>query len=142
MLFSNYISLPNFVSKHNLTTGRVNLSLGIYNNTPILILEHQMGCSAAEIIIREVIDYMGNIYTYNNTTYQSDSLYIIRVGSSAGINKWSNADIDAFDIAVISHQIGMSGADLQSLTGCLNYFEPKMASDAKPILEVFNLIIL
>lgn len=124
--------LPHWLQKNELDQGRVHIAVGLFKGTPIAIVEHEMGCSAAEIIVKEIVfGCMSRSFKTEKANFNSDAKYVLRVGSSAGINKSTATDISAFDLVVVSHQLGMSGADMQSLTGQLNYFDPQMASSAK-----------
>lgn len=65
-------------------------------------------------------------YKTKNKNYNSDSKYIIRVGSCGGINgtlTLKNDQVDVCDVIVSKNNVGLSGCLLQSETGVLNYLE-------------------
>jgi len=122
--------LSNLMMENGANPGRVCVAVGTYKGTPIVAFEHQMGSSGAEILIREMISntVMTNEFKLGATTFKADAKYLIRIGSAAGINCYQTADgkalkspqIEAYDVIVASHQVGISCADYSALTGSLN----------------------
>jgi len=123
--------------------GRVEIATGLYKGTPIVLFEHQMGCPAVEIIMRELLsdECMTQKFILADHVFLSDAKYIIRVGTCAGINHAttpSDETIDIYDILVASHQAGVSSTDVQSMSGNLNPCDPQYASTSRKILEKYG----
>lgn len=120
--------------------GRVNMAVGTWKGTPIVVMEHQMGCSATEINVREALsrEQMDTCFTHGSVTVHAPAKYVIRVGSAAGVNTPDVASISGFDLVVASHQVGVSGSDIQALTGQLNLFDGATLDSAKRKLEALG----
>jgi hypothetical protein len=99
-------------------------------------------CPAVEINVRELLSSvcMTNTFSVSEqkeaTTYKADCKYVIRVGSCAGINleegdQEGSVVIGGFDLIVCDRQVGLSGTDVQALSGELNFFNPQMFIKAK-----------
>ena len=117
--------LHDLAADANLNSGRVNVAVGAYKGTPIAIVETGMGCSSAEIISKEVLaeQYSSLSISTPSGSFSADSKYMIRVGSCAGINCEGDKEvINPFDVIVATHQVGVSGADIQVFTGQVDFF--------------------
>ena len=105
---------------------RVEIAVGLYKGTPIVVFEHQIGPSPVEIYCRELLSdqLMTNCFAVNNRFFESDAKYIVRLGTSLGINhkkKNENAvHLNIGDINVCNKQIGISSVDFQAITSNLN----------------------
>lgn len=123
--------------------GRVEIATGLYKGTPIVLFEHQMGCPAVEILMRELLseECMSHKFPLDDHIFVSDTKYIIRIGTCGGINHQTTPSdelIGLYDIIVTSHQAGVASTDVQSMTGNLNPCDPQYASGARQILEKYG----
>jgi uridine phosphorylase len=120
--------------------GRVDIAVGLWKGTPVAIMEHQMGCAATEINVREAIsrEQMTTTFRYGPLRLHAPAKYVIRVGSAAGLNSDDRASIAGFDLIVASHQVGVSGTDLHALTGQLNFFDADVQAAARLKLAVLG----
>lgn len=114
-----------------LSGGRVHVAVGLYRGTPVAVVEHGMGCASTEIIVREVLSNAASAQSYDVDgagTFAADARYIVRVGSAAGVNASASPPdeelVRPFDLVVTTHQAGVSGTDLQAVSGLLNYNSP------------------
>lgn len=126
--------------------GRVEIATGLYKGTPIVLFEHQMGCPAVEIMMRELLsdECMSHKFTLDDHAFVSDAKYIIRIGTCGGINHQTTPSeemIGMYDIIVTSHQVGVASTDVQAMTGHLNPCDPQYASGARQILEKYGYTI-
>ncbi|MBN2477936.1 hypothetical protein JXB01_01465 [Candidatus Micrarchaeota archaeon] len=109
-----------------LNDGRIALALGTYRNRvgviPLAIFESQMGMDASQIIVREMIANSSLHYSTNPLVkFDADSIYLIRVGTSAGVRSRDDVDKGTAakigDLLISEGAIGMSFAIIQSLCG-------------------------
>jgi len=123
---------------------RIEIAVGLYKGTPVMIFEHQIGSGSTEIYLKELLSSqcMSEIYRVESTgnCFTSDAKYLIRLGTSLGINNASDcADsvvVQPGDIAVSTHQVGISGTDFQAMTSNLNIFDAVSSADtAKSMLK-------
>merc|ERR1712228_250409 len=84
---------------------------------------------STEIYLKELLSNkcMTNVYKVESTKkcFTADSKYLIRLGTSLGINS-SNGNavqLNPGDIAVSTHQVGISSTDFQAMTSNLNIFD-------------------
>ncbi len=116
--------------------GRVDMLIGSFEldkkAIPLLIVETQMGMSATEIILREVLAHCSPEYKFAGTNIKTDGIYVIRAGTAGGINMadGSGAVIKLGDIVNASFSIGWSGAVIESLAG-LDFFSDEVRSKFK-----------
>lgn len=108
--------------------GRVHIAVGLFEldgkKLPLTILETQMGCSAQEINVREVLA-LSRHDGYNmpgNGVYATDKVRIIRAGTCGGINAPGKGGdygpvLEVGDIIVATNGIGWVGAVLQRING-------------------------
>merc|ERR1719410_1306404 len=107
---------------------RIEIAVGLYKGTPVMVFEHQMGGGSTEIYLKELLstECMTNIYKVGSQCFTADSKYLIRLGTSLGINdsidNAQSARLSPGDIAVSSHQVGISSTDFQAITSNLNIF--------------------
>lgn len=97
--------------------GRVAMVLGEYRSVPILVVETQMGSTATQIILTEVLSeaLTSTRYRLRRRFFEFDRKYVIRVGTCAGINCGSKERVKLGDIINATHSIGAPGADIQYL---------------------------
>jgi uridine phosphorylase len=108
--------------------GRVALLVGLAESKagtfPLMVAESQMGCPAAQINMRELL-YFANPEGYNasGNFYPSDSVYVIRAGTCAGVNGSDpeSHQMEIGDLAISRFSIGSIGAALQSNYGLLDF---------------------
>ena len=116
---------------------RIEIAVGLYKGTPIMIFEHQIGSGSTEIYLKELLsnECMTNIYKVSSSDqcFTSDSKYLIRLGTSLGINNTSSdaesVKLSPGDIAVSTHQVGVSSTDFQAITSNLNIFNANSSLD-------------
>jgi len=128
-----------------LKTGRVAIAVGLFKGTPIAVVEHQMGCGAVEIICREIWSDQCSATTFVTSAhaFHAPGKFSIRVGSCGVMNDPADekaAVFKAFDVVVTSHQVGVSGCDVQSATGTLNLFDPAWRETAMRRLAQFGFV--
>eukprot|EP01084_Bolivina_argentea_P265064 449170_1 len=122
------ILLQDVMRSFNLNPFRIEIAIGLYKGTPIIIFEHQIGSGSTEIYLKELLSNkcMTNIYKVSSTNkcFTSDSKYLIRLGTSLGINSSNQNSIklNVGDISVSTHQVGISSTDFQAITSNLNIF--------------------
>jgi uridine phosphorylase len=116
---------------------RVEVAVGTYKGTPIAAIETEMGCPATEIIVREVVSDLASRLSFRqgNFQFQAPHRYVIRLGSAAGINGTQGPPVKPFDAVIATHSVGVSGADIQALTGNLNFFDTRLLSQASATMQ-------
>jgi len=117
---------------------RVEVAVGTYKGTPIAAVETEMGCPATEIIIREVSSDLASKLQFQcgGFNFKAPRRFLIRLGSAVGINGDSATEkVSAFDAVIATHSVGVSGADIQALTGNLNFFDTRLAAQAAPVMQ-------
>eukprot|EP00002_Diphylleia_rotans_P005893 TRINITY_DN1510_c0_g3_i1.p1 TRINITY_DN1510_c0_g3~~TRINITY_DN1510_c0_g3_i1.p1 ORF type:complete len:351 (-),score=94.58 TRINITY_DN1510_c0_g3_i1:64-1116(-) len=138
--------LPTLMEENGLNIGRIDMAVGLYKGTPVVLMESQMGGPATEINVREVVssDCMTTSFQIDeDVTFKSDAKYVIRVGSCAGLNLSTSPDapehesrtfLRNFDLIITTHQIGITGADVQSLSGLLS-FSPESVKSSMEVMR-------
>lgn len=137
------VLLQDVMRSFNLNPFRIEIAVGLYKGTPIMIFEHQIGAGSTEIYLKELLSNkcMTNIYKVSSTNkiFTSDSKYLIRLGTSLGINNESKSNDIEYkpgDISVSTHQVGISSTDFQAITSNLNIFNAKSSiNDAQDLLN-------
>eukprot|EP01083_Nonionella_stella_P164667 545717_1 len=124
---------------------RIEIAVGLYKGTPITIFEHQIGSGSTEIYLKELLSdkCMTNIYKVSsshsaNKCFTSDSKYLIRLGTSLGINSRAKQAVhfNPGDISISTHQVGISSTDFQAMTSNLNIFNAQASlAKATKLLE-------
>lgn len=121
-------------------SGRVTLYLGTYGPSakplPIVIVETQMGPSATQIIMKEVLALVAPKGKYilddGGTNVEHDRIRVIRVGTCGAINDTDGITepiIKVGDVGVTTQVFGYNGAIAQS-TGDVSLVDPPSANDA------------
>lgn len=124
----NYLLLDEYARKKSEDeAGRVAVGIGIFEkdnfSLPLCIFETQMGCSATQINLREALYYASLtqsknnfFYEYDGKTIRSDGIYVVRVGTAAGVNSYDprKEEIEIGDIAIATSSFGCIGAVIQS----------------------------
>jgi len=136
------VLLTNVMRSFHMNPYRIEIAVGLYKGTPITIFEHQIGAGSTEIYLKELLSNacMTNVYKVESTQqcFTSDSKYLIRLGTSLGINSSIPNDtaLSVGDISVSTHQIGISSTDFQAMTSNLNIFDAaKSIKQAEKILQ-------
>ncbi|MEM4272668.1 MAG: hypothetical protein QXH30_03685 [Candidatus Bilamarchaeaceae archaeon] len=118
--------------------GRVSLSLGIATfegfDFPILIAESQMGCPAAQINMKELLYFSRqDRYSFYGKEIKSDSTYVIRAGTCAGVNSFDCAkrQMQIGDLAIADSSMGSVGALIQSCLGNLHFAGSRIENGAE-----------
>ena len=108
--------------------GRVAILIGMYETAgfafPLAVVETQMGCSATQINLKELMYFArDDEYNINHRTVKSDSLYVIRAGTCAGVNSSSPAEVKTGigDILIATESYGSIGALIQSTLSELGF---------------------
>lgn len=138
------VLLTNVMRSFHMNPYRIEIAIGLYKGTPITIFEHQIGAGSTEIYLKELLsnECMTNVYKVESThrCFTSDSKYLIRLGTSLGINSDNkispnDATLGVGDISVSTHQVGISSTDFQAMTSNLNIFDAvKSIAQAEKIL--------
>lgn len=108
--------------------GRISLLVGIFEKKgielPLGIVETQMGCSATQINLKETLYFARDDgYSLGKRFVKSDGIYVIRVGTCAGVNSRSPAEVATKigDILIATESYGSIGAIFQSTLKELNF---------------------
>lgn len=126
------------VAKAGGDPSRVEIAVGTYKGTPIAAVETEMGCPATEIVVRDICSSLASRLSFRqgDFLFNAPQRYVIRLGSAAGINGTIKGQtvVKAFDAVIATHSVGVSGADIQALTGNLNFFDTRLSSQASSIM--------
>lgn len=97
--------------------GRVAMAIGLVSSVPVLVVETQMGASATQIIMKEVLsDDLSSIeYRVGRNAMRFPYKVVMRVGTAGGINCDEVSRVKVGDVVNATHSIGVSGALIQSL---------------------------
>jgi uridine phosphorylase len=98
--------------------GRVAMAIGLVSQSiPILIVETQMGPSATQIVMNEVLsdDLTSLDYRVGKARLHLPHKVVIRVGTAGGINCQNPPEVKIGDIVNATYSIGAPGAVIQSL---------------------------
>lgn len=114
--------LSNRGSKRDLPSvpefGRVAMAIGLApSSMPVLVVETQMGASATQIIMNEILsdELTDTEYRVGKARIRLPHKVVIRVGTAGGINCRAKPIINVGDIVNATHSIGVTGAVVQSL---------------------------
>ena len=124
--------------------GRVSILIGLAESKggpfPLMVAESQMGCPAAQINVRELLDLSSPYgYRINGKFYSSDGIYIIRAGTCAGVNSHTEGHkMKIGDLAIATTSIGSVGAILQSKFGVLDFAGRNVSEYADDISSFTN----
>jgi uridine phosphorylase len=147
---NNYLLLDEYARKKNEDkAGRVAVGIGVFEkdgfSLPLCVFETQMGCSATQINLREAIYYAsltksgdGYLYKYDGKTIKSDGIYVVRVGTAAGVNSHDprKEEIEIGDIAIATSSFGCIGAVIQSTLKKIHFLSDIRESIEKIPLEM------
>jgi uridine phosphorylase len=100
--------------------------IGTIASVPVLVLETQMGSSATEIIMNEILSDMltSNEYRVSGKRFSLPNKIVIRIGTAGGINCGGMPPIRPGDVVNATHSIGATGAVMQSLLR-LDFWQPE-----------------
>lgn len=111
--------------------GRVAMAIGLVSSSvPVLVVETQMGASATQIIMNEVLsdELTSADYRVGKNRLRLSSKVVIRVGTAGGVNCQGAPPIEVGDIVNATHSIGVTGAVIQSLLR-LDFWSPGGAEE-------------
>ena len=105
--------------------GRIAMVIGTIASIPVLVLETQMGSSATQIILNEVLSdkLTSNEYRVGGKKISLPNKVVIRIGTAGGINCGGMPPIQPGDVVNATHSIGATGAIMQSLLQ-LDFWHP------------------
>ncbi|MEM4336027.1 MAG: hypothetical protein QXY61_03410 [Candidatus Anstonellales archaeon] len=106
--------------------GRVAVAVGKFKGVPVCVFETQMGCPATQINANEILYFSDDEgYFVDGDRVVSDGIYIIRVGTCAGINAGDNVApvLEIGDVVISERSFGSVGAILQSYIGKINFLD-------------------
>jgi uridine phosphorylase len=113
---------------------------------PIAVVETQMGCSATQINLKEMLYFARHDgYQLDGGFVRSDAAYVIRAGTCAGVNSFAPSEVKVGigDILIATESYGSIGALIQSTMRSLNYTGVNIAEKAdllrKMIMEYGSL---
>ncbi len=127
--------------------GRVSMTLGSIRSSkngidvPVAVVETQMGCSATQINLKEVLHYArSDGYNLNGGFVKSDGIYVIRAGTCAGVNSHSPSEIKVGigDLLIATESYGSIGALIQSTLHSLNYTGVNIAEKADALRKLVS----
>ncbi len=127
--------------------GRVSMALGKIRvpktglDVPVAVVETQMGCSATQINLKEVLHYArADGYSLGGSFVKSDGIYVIRAGTSAGVNSHSSSEIavEIGDVLIATDSYGSIGALIQSTMQSLNYTGINIAEKADALRRLIS----
>lgn len=123
-----------YVSEKALRTapefGRVAMAIGLVSSVPVLVVETQMGASASQIIMNEVLsdELTSTDYRAGKARVSLPHKVVIRVGTAGGINCDGMPPVNVGDLVGATHSIGATGATMQSLHR-LDFWRPGAAEE-------------
>ncbi len=127
--------------------GRVSMALGKIRvpktglDVPVAVVETQMGCSATQINLKEVLHFArADGYNVDGSFVKSDGIYVIRAGTSAGVNSHSSSEIavEIGDVLIATDSYGSIGALIQSTMQSLNYTGINIAEKADALRRLIS----
>ncbi len=127
--------------------GRVSMALGTIAvpktklHVPVAVVETQMGCSATQINLKEVLHFArADGYKADGSFVKSDGIYVIRAGTCAGVNSHSPSEIDVNigDVLIATDSYGSIGALIQSALQSLNYTGINVAEKADALRKLIS----
>jgi len=101
------------------------MAIGTIASIPILVIETQMGSSATQIIVNEILSdkLTSNEYRVSGKRISLPNKIVIRIGTAGGINCAGMPLIWPGDVVNATHSIGATGAIMQSLLR-LDFWHP------------------
>jgi len=123
------LSNPKLQTKNLASTsefGRIAMAIGTIASIPVLVLETQMGSSATQIIMNEILSdkLTSNEYRVSGKRINLPNKIVIRIGTAGGINCRGMPPIRPGDVVNATHSIGATGAIVQSLLR-LDFWHPE-----------------
>jgi uridine phosphorylase len=99
--------------------------IGTIASIPVLVLETQMGSSATQIIMNEILSdkLTSNEYRISGKMISLPNKIVIRIGTAGGINCGGMPPVRLGDVVNATHSIGATGAIMQSLLR-LDFWHP------------------
>eukprot|EP00764_Aduncisulcus_paluster_P009940 gnl/Carplike_NY0171/3370_a4535_427.p1 GENE.gnl/Carplike_NY0171/3370_a4535_427~~gnl/Carplike_NY0171/3370_a4535_427.p1 ORF type:complete len:355 (+),score=104.49 gnl/Carplike_NY0171/3370_a4535_427:415-1479(+) len=127
---------------HGKPAGRVAVALGTYKGVPVAVFEHLMGTPSVEILVKEVTspEYCAvhEPYKVPTTVFRPpEVVHLVRVGSCGGVNSPDSPELSVVqcgDIIIMNKVIGVTGCDIQSITGSLDLLSTKTVEKARATL--------
>jgi len=113
--------------------GRVAMAIGLVSpSVPVLVVETQMGASATQIIMNEILsdELTSADYAVGKKQLSLPNKIVIRVGTAGGINCQGAPPIEVGDIVNATHSVGVTGAVIQSLLR-LDFWSPGGADELR-----------
>lgn len=105
--------------------GRIAMAIGTISSIPVMVVETQMGSSATQIIMNEVLSdkLTSTEYRVRDKRTSLPNKIVIRIGTAGGINCGGMPPIQPGDVVNATHSIGATGAIMQSLLQ-LDFWHP------------------
>jgi len=124
------LSNRNVPSKYLSSTvefGRVAMAIGEAFSIPVLVVETQMGASATQTVLNEILsdELTANEYKVGSKKIDLRHKIVIRIGTAGGINCEGADPLKVGDVVNATHSIGTTGAVMQSLLG-LDFWRPEV----------------
>lgn len=125
---------PQRHSKHipSSVFGRTAMAIGTFSSIPVFVVETQMGSSATQIILNEILSNQltANEYRIGNERTRLAHKIVIRIGTAGGINCARAPQIRVGDVVNATHSIGVTGAIMQTLFR-LDFWRPEVSRRLK-----------
>ncbi|MFN7991450.1 MAG: hypothetical protein U0R44_04810 [Candidatus Micrarchaeia archaeon] len=127
--------------------GRVSIAVGSVRtrrsdiDVPVAVVETQMGCSATQINLKEVLHFArADGYNLGGSFVKSDGIYVVRAGTCAGVNSRSPSEIPVRigDVLIATDSYGSIGALIQSTLQSLNYTGINIAAKADALRKLIS----
>ena len=128
------IANPQRHSKHipSPVFGRTAMAIGTFSSVPVFIVETQMGSSATQIILNEILSdqLTSDEYSIGHRRTRLDHKIVIRIGTAGGINCGRAPRIRVGDIVNATHSVGATGAIMQTLSR-VDFWRPEVSRKFK-----------
>ena len=127
--------------------GRVSMAVGMMQvpktklAVPVAVVETQMGCSATQINLKEALHFArAEGYKAGGSFVKSDGIYVIRAGTSAGVNSHHPSEIRVGigNLLIATDSYGSIGALIQSTLQSLNYTGVNIAEKADALRNLIS----
>ena len=107
--------------------GRTAMAIGTFSSIPVFIVETQMGSSATQIVLNEILSdqLTSNEYRIGHRRFSLDHKIVMRIGTAGGINCGHTPRIRVGDVVNATHTVGGTGAIMQTLSG-LDFWRPEV----------------
>lgn len=119
-------SIPTEHLPSTIEFGRVAMIIGEAESVPVLVVETQMGASAVQIVLNEILsdELTANEYRVGRRQFNLTHKVVIRLGTAGGMNCENATPLRIGDVVNATHSIGATGADMQSLLR-LDFWHPE-----------------